>query len=133
MAKAVHEAVRARAADRCEYCRLPQAFVRERFQIEHIIARQHGGADSLENLALCCIRCNLHKGPNIAGVDPVTNHLTPLFHPRRDRWEDHFAWRAAELIGLSAIGRATVVVLSINDAQRVALRASLIEEGIFPS
>lgn len=132
MAKAGHDRVRTRASGRCEYCQLPQAAVRERFQIEHIIARQHGGPDLDDNLALCCMRCNLCKGPNIAGIDPQTRQLTPLFNPRRERWPDHFAWRGAELLGISAIGRTTVEVLNMNDPQRVALREWLIEAGMLP-
>ena len=58
-------------AKRCEYCRLPQsALPLARFHIEHVIARQHRGGDSPGNLALSCHHCNLHKGPNLSGVDP---------------------------------------------------------------
>jgi 5-methylcytosine-specific restriction endonuclease McrA len=129
MDKGVREAVRARAAGRCEYCHLPQTVVRERFQIEHIIARQHGGQDTEDNLALCCMRCNLCKGPNIAGIDPSSGQLTPLFNPRRDRWDLHFVWSGAKVVGVSAIGRTTVHVLDMNDPQRISLREWLIEEG----
>ena len=55
--------VRQRAGNCCEYCGLPQeseAFFT--FHIEHIVARQHGGGDGAENLALACYHCNLHKG-----------------------------------------------------------------------
>src|SRR4051794_18394911 len=31
--------------------------------VEHIVARQHGGADDPDNLALACNRCNASKGP----------------------------------------------------------------------
>ena len=40
------------ARHRCEYCQLPQSASRLRHQIDHIIARQHGGSDALEP-ALC--------------------------------------------------------------------------------
>ena len=46
------QTVRERAGNRCEYCRLPQEFSALQLHIEHIIARQHGGLDELENLAL---------------------------------------------------------------------------------
>src|SRR3989442_4636901 len=42
---ATNQLVRQRAADRCEYCRLPEEFSGLRFHIEHIVARQHGGSD----------------------------------------------------------------------------------------
>jgi 5-methylcytosine-specific restriction endonuclease McrA len=76
--------VRTRAAYQCEYCRLPQEFSELRFHIEHIVPRQHGGADHLDNLALACPDCNLRKGPNLTGIDPQTGEVTRLFDPRRD-------------------------------------------------
>jgi 5-methylcytosine-specific restriction endonuclease McrA len=86
--------VRVRAEYRCEYCGTRQ--VDEPFfayQVEHIIAKQHGGSDEDANLALACSHCNLHKGPNLAGIDPITKLLSPLFHPRRQTWDEHFANR----------------------------------------
>lgn len=46
--------VRTRAADRCEYCRIPEQYYTELFQIEHIVARCQGGGDEPGNLALAC-------------------------------------------------------------------------------
>lgn len=106
--------------------------MRPRHQIEHIIATQHGGDDAPSNLALACMHCNLHKGPNIAGRDQATGELTRLFHPRQDRWRDHFGWQGAVLIGLTPIGRATIHVLAINDPLVIQTREALIEEGRFP-
>ena len=63
--------VRRRAGNRCEYCLLPQAHSQLTHHIEHIVAKQHGGRDDIDNLALACHRCNLRKGPNLTGVDPV--------------------------------------------------------------
>src|ERR1035437_6502928 len=57
------EAVRRRAGNRCEYCRLPQGAFPRGFHIEHIVARQHGGPTRLDNLAFACWSCNLKKGP----------------------------------------------------------------------
>ena len=122
--------VRRRAGEVCEYCRLPQAASPiVRFHVEHIIARQHGGQDEPDNLSLSCNYCNFHKGPNIAGLDPKSGQLVPLFHPRRDRWADHFAWEGTVLVGLTAIGRATVELLAINDWQRVEVRGNLYALG----
>ena len=84
MDKALDGEVRRRARDLCEYCHLPQHASPFQHVVDHVIARQHGGATTEANLALCCGRCNLHKGPNIAGLDPVTGQLTRLFHPRED-------------------------------------------------
>ena len=53
----------------------------------------------------------------------------PLFNPRRDRWAGHFAWRGPRIEGLTAIGRATVLVLGMNDARRLDLRAEILAHG----
>jgi hypothetical protein len=132
MTAALERRVRRRARQRCEYCHLPQFASNLTFPIDHVIARQHGGRTRAENLALSCVRCNSHKGPNIAGIDPESEQLVPLFHPRRDRWIDHFEWQGAELIGKTPTARATIVVLSINGAAAVARRAALIAEGLSP-
>jgi hypothetical protein len=121
-----------RADSICEYCRMPQQYDLLAFQIDHIIARKHHGTDELGNLALACFACNNHKGPNIAGVDPETNEIVRLFHPRQDHWEDHFEWRGAMLSGRTSIGRVTIDVLAINLPHRLRLRQMLILEGVFP-
>jgi hypothetical protein len=125
----LRQLVRQRAADRCEYCRLPQAVLRTTLQIEHIVARQHLGEDAAENLALSCDRCNLHKGPNLAGIDPDSGELTRLFDPRRDAWDEHFELSGETIVGCSPIGRATVQLLQFNTETRVRLRAALIAAG----
>lgn len=93
-----------------------------RHQIEHVVPKRHGGADELDNLALACPHCNRHKGPNLSGLDPLDGRLSRLFHPRRDRWDDHFADRGPIVVGLTAVGRATVRVLNMNDRLRAELR-----------
>jgi hypothetical protein len=130
MDEATREEVRTRAGRQCEYCRLPEAHVITPFQIEHIIAKQHTGKGTLSNLAYTCLRCNLHKGPNISGIDPGTKKLTRLFNPRRHRWSRHFRWKGAVLVGRTAVGRTTVAVLAMNDPERVALRQELMDQGL---
>jgi hypothetical protein len=100
------------------------------FQIDHIIARKHAGATTADNLALSCFYCNSHKGPNIAGLDPITRELTRLFHPRTDTWSEHFQWQGPVLSALTAIGRTTVAVLAMNRPEYVALRQALLDEGV---
>ena len=132
MERGLDQQVFRRASGLCEYCHAPQAFYPERFQIDHIRARQHRGDDSLENLALACLECNRRKGPNIACIDPQTGQLVPLFNPRKDRWNDHFEWRGGVIVGISKIRRATVALLDLNRAPRIGVREALIEEGVFP-
>jgi hypothetical protein len=55
-----------------------------------------------------------------------------IFNPRRHNWRHHFRWQGPVLVGRTPIGRATVIVLEINLPYRVALRQSLIDEGVFP-
>lgn len=119
--------VRARAGYRCEYCRFPEGLAELPFQLDHIIARQHGGQTEPSNLALACCYCNRHKGPNLAGVDPLTNCLARLFSPRSDLWEQHFEWNGPVLVGRTPEGRATIATLCINRADRVAVRRVLAE------
>jgi len=118
-----------RAASRCEYCHVPAEVSLLPFQIDHIIAEKHGGPTVVDNLALSCERCNSHKGPNIAGY--LEGKHIPLFNPRTDRWSDHFRWDGALLVGQTPVGIVTIEVLAINLPYRVALRATLIEEGVF--
>jgi hypothetical protein len=124
--------VRTRARDCCEYCRLPQAHSVIPFEIDHIIAKKHGGLTTADNLALACYFCNSAKGPNIAGYDPVSGKLAALFNPRRQRWARHFLWDGPRLVGRTQSGRATIAVLEINDPHFLALREVLIVAGLFP-
>ena len=122
--------VRERAGNRCEYCGLHQDHSPlADLQIEHITPRKHLGSDDLDNLALACIDCNLCKSSNLAGLDPETGILTPLFHPRQHIWADHFARVGALIVGRTAIGRTTVQVLNMNGDDQVALRQLLGESG----
>ena len=119
-----------RAHRRCEYCHMPASSYVGSFHVDHIIARQHGGEGTLENLALACLHCNQRKGPNIAGRDPETGEIVPLFHPRRDLWDEHFQWNGADLIGRTKSDRSTIRVLAINDPAFRAVRIALRDEGI---
>jgi hypothetical protein len=111
---------------------MPQEFDRAPFEIDHVIPEKHGGLTIAENLALSCFFCNRYKGPNLAGLDPTTGDLTALFDPRRDLRAEHFQWNGAVLQGRTPRGRATIAVLRINDAPRIAHRTLLIASGDFP-
>jgi hypothetical protein len=132
MAESLEALVKRRAGDCCEYCQLPQAFSSTPFEIEHVIAKQHGGHDAATNRALACFACNRHKGPNLGGIDPKTRRKTWLFNPRRMKWSRHFRWNGPVLVGRTPPGRTTIAVLSINLPHRVAQRSALITEGVFP-
>lgn len=117
--------IRERAGNRCEYCQLHQEdSPLAALHVEHILPRSHGGTDELDNLALACVDCNLHKGPNLTGIDPETNLVVALFNPRRQRWDDHFEWKGIYLRGKTAIGRTTIRVLHMNSDDQLALRSA---------
>jgi hypothetical protein len=130
MDAATSRSVRERAVDRCEYCHLPERFSGLRFHVEHIVARQHHGTDDPTNLALACPECNLHKGTNLTGIDPASGQVTSLFHPRRDLWVEHFSRVGANVVGETAVGRATVSLLGMNDSDRLRLRRHLMQLGL---
>ena len=124
------ELVQRRAQHACEYCRLPQGASILPHQVDHIIGRQHRGSDDASNLCLCCIRCNLKKGPNIASIDLETNLIVPLFNPRQHAWREHFSAASdGSIHGVTAEGRATVQLLEMNDEDRIRLRVLLRRRG----
>ncbi len=104
--------VRERADDRCEYCLIPQvAAPFLSFHVEHIFATQHADDNRLENLCLACPHCNLHKGPNLTSLHPLTREIVPLFHPRSHRWIEHFRMQDGQILGLTEVGVVTVSLL----------------------
>jgi len=124
---------RARAGQRCEYCRLHESDLPLfPFHIEHIVPKKHGGKDEPKSLDWSCHYCNLAKSSNLSGRDSETGRIVTLFNPRRQRWTRHFVWEGPLLIGLTPCGRATLAVMNINAAHRVELREMLIEAELFP-
>jgi hypothetical protein len=123
-----------RAAHHCEYCRAPEAVFNLPFEVEHIIPPLHGGLDDESNWALACRSCNLHKSAYVEGIDPETRTTLRLFHPRHDRWADHFRVEAAtaSIVGLTATGRATVARLQMNAPAPLAARVQWMRLHLFP-
>lgn len=114
--------VRERAQNRCEYCRMVQDIQGATFHIEHIVPLAKGGKTNSTNLALACPSCNLNKSDRVESIDPLTDRLAPLFNPRKDEWFDHFHYDRSEIIGITAIGRTTVILLKFNDERRLRIR-----------
>lgn len=98
-------------------------------RVEHIIARQHQLNDAVYNLALACDRCNGFKGPNLSSIDQSTDQIVPLFHPRRDDWDQHFQLVGGPIAGRTPTGRATARLLMMNHVRRVELRLAWIDEN----
>jgi hypothetical protein len=123
-----------RAGHRCEYCHAPEAVFNFPFEVEHIIPVSGGGIDTETNWALACRSCNLRKAMHVSGIDPEGLAVIRLFHPREDRWEEHF-WVETErgaIEGLTAIGRATIARLEMNSEVQVAARRQWMRLGLFP-
>jgi hypothetical protein len=127
----LRQLVWSRAGGRCEYCRMPEACDPLPFAIDHIRPQYHHGPTIAENLCVSCFNCNTFKAVNVAGHDPDTGELTPLFHPRGDNWEEHFEWYGPRLQGLTRVGRTTIDVLRINLLERVEHRRLLMELDVF--
>lgn len=118
-----------RASGQCEYCLMPQVAALMAPEVDHIIARKHGGETELDNLAQACSLCNKCKGSDLASVDSESGAITPLFHPRRQRWVDHFRLENGQIVPLTATGRVTVALLQLNRPERVAERELLLAAG----
>ena len=127
----LRQAVAKRAKYRCEYCLLPQSVAFHKHEIDHIIPTQHGGETEESNLALSCLRCNRHKGPNVGSFDPETGWLVPFFNPRAHQWADHFALERAVVQPVTAEARVTVKILDINSEERIIERQRLTEAGLY--
>jgi hypothetical protein len=98
--------------------------------IDHIVAEKHGGKTETENLANCCVLCNQRKGSDLSSIDYATGQIAPLFHPRRDRWAEHFRFVGSRIEPLTATGRATERLLQLNHADRIEERERLVAAEI---
>jgi HNH endonuclease len=119
---------------RCEYCKTSSKLTGMPLTMEHITPQSLGGSDDLSNLAAACYRCNEFKGAKVQVLDPMTGESSRLFNPRSDSWVEHFAWdvNRTMVMGLSAIGRVTIVALRLNNADVMAARALWIDFGWHP-
>lgn len=121
-----------RAGYRCEYCLLHEDDSYSPHQVDHIIARKHGGLSTLENLAYACLRCNAWKGSDIGSRDPATGQFVSLFNPREDNWGDHFKLDGFVIEPLTPQGRVTARLLQLNIDKRVVERRALMLVGRYP-
>jgi hypothetical protein len=99
---------------------------------DHVIARKHRGQTEEANVAWTCAACNRYKGTDLASIDPETDKIVRLFHPRRDRWKKHFRLEDGLIIGRTPVGRVTVFLLQFNQPSRVRTRRTLIAKGLYP-
>jgi hypothetical protein len=123
-----------RADHRCEYCHAPESIFNVVFEVEHINPTATGGTDTADNLALACRSCNSFKGIRNSHSDPTSGQEERFYHPRLDRWEEHFlaSTASSEISPLTAIGRATVIGLKMNSPAQMMARQFWIQLGLFP-
>ena len=124
--------VRARARKRCEYCLMHESLQGATFHLEHIVPSSHGGTSSPDNLGWACPTCNLRKSDRVEGIDPESGMMVNLFHPRLDHWSDHFEIDGHSIKGKTPGGRATVLLLDLNQPARVHIRQAEELFGLFP-
>jgi hypothetical protein len=126
--------VASRAAHRGEYCCAPEVIFNFPVEVEHIMPLARQGSDDDGNLALACRACNLRKSDHLSGVDETTQSQERLFHPRLDRWEEHFRvdQESGRIEGESPVGRATVARLEMNSLTQMEARRLWIRLGLFP-
>jgi hypothetical protein len=122
------------AKHRCGYCLTAQEFTAMPMHVEHIIPLAAGGSSTEENLWLACPLCNGYKGSQVDAVDPATMARVPLFNPRQQPWHEHFRWSTdgIEIIGQTAVGRATVVALKLNNEFLTRARRRWVLAGWHP-
>jgi hypothetical protein len=118
----------------CEYCHTAEQWQYVPFTVDHIVPVSQGGTNTLDNLALACFHCNRRKADRLQATDPESTELVALFHPRRHLWGEHFIWSAdgLRIVGLTAIGRATIAALDLNRQRVVNIRAADIAVDCHP-
>jgi len=133
IAKAMRHQVFERADYRCEYCQVSKLVILS-LEIDHILPISLNGKTTLDNLCASCDKCNKYKKKITEAIDPQTNTLQPLFNPRQQTWQSHFRWdeTGTVLIGLTPIGRATIVQLKLNRPEALASRKLWVSAGWHP-
>ena len=131
---ALRKQIRAEAGNRCGYCLSLQKYVLGILEIDHIIPQAKGGTDDPDNLWLACRLCNSYKGIQTTALDPNTGKTDQLFNPRQQQWTQHFQWSSngTQIEGKTAIGRATVNALQLNNFIAVTVREQWVQAGWHP-
>lgn len=116
--KVIREQVRVRANYRCEYCGVSETNAGGLLTIDHFRPKSKDGADDLENLIYCCIRCNSYKYDYYH-----TKEEMKIWNPRKDSFNEHFfVLDNGELASLTSMGKMTIELLRLNRPSLVAYR-----------
>jgi hypothetical protein len=122
------------AGHRCGYCRTDERLTGSSLSAEHIVPVVAGGLTERDNLWRSCRECNERKGAQRQAPDPETSEIVDLYNPRSQNWDDHFRWSDDGLliIGVTAIGRATVVAIDLNRPLQIIARQRWVVAGWHP-
>lgn len=134
LSERLRRSVRERAKNRCEYCLSHQDYIMGWLQVDHILPVAKGGANTADNLCLACELCNQYKWIQTEAIDPESQQTAPLYNPRLQPWAEHFRWDAAgvEIQGITAVGRATVLALQLNNPLALTVRRNWVRAGWHP-
>jgi hypothetical protein len=126
--------VRQDAGSRCGYCLSAEQLTGSPLTFDHIVPTAAGGLTSRDNLWLACHRCNEFKADRKDALDRDSNERVPIYNPRTQNWREHFAWSpdGTSIRGLTAIGRATVIALQMNNDYVIQARRFWVEAGRHP-
>jgi 5-methylcytosine-specific restriction endonuclease McrA len=132
ISEATYDTIAREADYQCGYCQAPQRVLPYRLEVEHLLPISLGGSDERDNLWLSCHKCNKLRSNRLQALDPHTQVL--VHNPRQETWNAHFAWTngGLQIVGKTAMGRATVAALELNDSFHQAARSVWILAGLFP-
>jgi hypothetical protein len=76
----------------------------------------------------------VEAGQITSAPDPLTGKVVPLFNSRIQNWDDHFYWseNAMVILGKTAVGRATIERLKMNQRRQILARAIWHKAGAHP-
>ncbi len=111
--------VRQRANFACEFCGVTETDAGGELTVDHFQPQARGGADHLDNLLYCCVRCNQYK----ADYWPAAQNDPVLWNPRQEPVSTHFLTLAnGTLFPITATGTFTLKRLRLNRPPLVAYR-----------
>lgn len=111
--------------DKCCYC---ECHIREEskyMEVEHFFAKRWHETKVLEwaNLLPACKRCNIRKSDHNCAVEPI-------IHPVQDDPREHLKWRDYRFYDKTPLGKMTIVVVDLNERERLTNKRFDIGEGI---
>lgn len=104
----LRDRVRVRSRFACEFCGVTETDVGGELTIDHFRPLSKGGAEELENLLYCCVRCNQYKAD-------YWEAKPDLWNPRQASSVEHFLLLSdGKLHPLTEVGAFTLRRLRLN-------------------